>query len=247
MTTGSRDAVIWHEVECGSYRADLPLWEELAANAPGPVLELGAGTGRVSLHLARLGYELVAVEQDGDLAGELLRRAADDDLPVYTVRGDMRELSLDERPDGVGLAIAPMHVMHELDAPGRSAVIAASARSLRPGALLAAALVDESDLGAGGSAEQPPPDMREVEGWVFSSEALWVQVTERQISVRRIRQRVSPGGELSRAAHDEVLERLRPDELETEGARLGLKVRERRAIPPGPGEAGSVVVVLEAP
>ncbi len=23
--------LIWHEVECGSYTADLPLWEELAA------------------------------------------------------------------------------------------------------------------------------------------------------------------------------------------------------------------------
>jgi tRNA G46 methylase TrmB len=46
---------IWHDVECGSYQADLPLWEELAQRAQGAVLELGCGTGRVALHLARRG------------------------------------------------------------------------------------------------------------------------------------------------------------------------------------------------
>ena len=31
--------VIWHDLECGSYRADLPLWRELAVREPGPILE----------------------------------------------------------------------------------------------------------------------------------------------------------------------------------------------------------------
>ena len=26
--------VIWHDVECGGYEADLPLWEELAGGEP---------------------------------------------------------------------------------------------------------------------------------------------------------------------------------------------------------------------
>ncbi len=37
--------VIWHDVECGSYAADLPLWRELAEEAGVPVLDVGAGTG----------------------------------------------------------------------------------------------------------------------------------------------------------------------------------------------------------
>ena len=49
---------IWHEVECGSYAADLALWSELAAEVAGPVLELGCGTGRVALHLAAEGREV---------------------------------------------------------------------------------------------------------------------------------------------------------------------------------------------
>ena len=32
------EAIIWHDVECGGYDADLQLWRELAGAAPGPVL-----------------------------------------------------------------------------------------------------------------------------------------------------------------------------------------------------------------
>jgi protein-L-isoaspartate O-methyltransferase len=80
MTTGSEraaaaDAVAWHDTECGAYGADLALWEELTAHG-GPVLELGAGTGRVALHLARAGREVIAIERDAELAAEQERRAA---------------------------------------------------------------------------------------------------------------------------------------------------------------------------
>ena len=48
--------VIWHDIECGGYAADLPLWRELAAAEAGPVLDVGAGAGRVALELARHGH-----------------------------------------------------------------------------------------------------------------------------------------------------------------------------------------------
>ena len=48
-------AAVWHEVECGGYAADLPVWERLADAAGGAVLELGCGTGRVALRLASRG------------------------------------------------------------------------------------------------------------------------------------------------------------------------------------------------
>ncbi len=42
-------AVVWHDIECSAYRADLPLWRELAAEYGDPILDVGAGTGRVAL------------------------------------------------------------------------------------------------------------------------------------------------------------------------------------------------------
>ncbi|MBV9839279.1 MAG: hypothetical protein JO156_14285, partial [Solirubrobacterales bacterium] len=54
-------SVVWHDLECGSYHEDLELWRELARRHGDPVLEIGAGTGRVSLELARRGHRVVAL------------------------------------------------------------------------------------------------------------------------------------------------------------------------------------------
>ena len=53
-------------------RRDVPFWRRVAAEADGPVLELGCGTGRISLPLARAGVRLVGV----DRSAPMLARAA---------------------------------------------------------------------------------------------------------------------------------------------------------------------------
>ena len=68
MTAAS---VIWHELECGSYTEDLELWRGLAREAGGPVLDVGAGTGRVTLELARQGNTVTALDLDEELLAEL--------------------------------------------------------------------------------------------------------------------------------------------------------------------------------
>ena len=55
-------AALWHDLECGGYREDLPAWRALAAATGGPVLDVGAGTGRVSLDLAAHGVDVVALD-----------------------------------------------------------------------------------------------------------------------------------------------------------------------------------------
>ena len=66
------DEVIWHDVECGGYSADLALWRELAASAnAGAIIDVGAGSGRVALDLGLNGYEVVAVELEPKLAAAL--------------------------------------------------------------------------------------------------------------------------------------------------------------------------------
>ncbi|MGH2988067.1 MAG: class I SAM-dependent methyltransferase, partial [Solirubrobacterales bacterium] len=54
---------IWHEVECGSYTADLAVWSGLASEAAGQLLELGCGTGRVALRLAGDGHAVTALDR----------------------------------------------------------------------------------------------------------------------------------------------------------------------------------------
>nr|MBA3301962.1 hypothetical protein [Thermoleophilaceae bacterium] len=60
------EAVLWHDVECAAYTADLGLWEELCSG-DGAVLDIGAGSGRVSLHLARAGCSVTAIDSHPEL------------------------------------------------------------------------------------------------------------------------------------------------------------------------------------
>jgi len=57
-------AVVWHDLECGAYLEDLPVWQRLAAQHGNPILDVGAGTGRVTLDLARRLLESVIVIPD---------------------------------------------------------------------------------------------------------------------------------------------------------------------------------------
>ena len=77
----SFDDVVWHDVECGRYDADLPLWHELAAQADHGVLDVGAGTGRVALKLAE-GLDAALADGEGPLFA----------LPTYTALLELREL-----------------------------------------------------------------------------------------------------------------------------------------------------------
>jgi SAM-dependent methyltransferase len=249
------EAAIWQDVEFGSYTADLPLWEELASRGNGLVLELGAGSGRVALHLAGTGNQVLAIEREPNLVEELRRRAFDEDplslvpLAMDIAAKDDQWLAVVANSDGPtspGLAIAPLHVIQQIPPDNRSTALRNIARNLSRGALLAAAIVDESSLLEGGLEGDRVPDMREVDGWVYSSEPLWVQVDERQLKTRRLRKRVSPAGEIERSVHDDLLHRLSPEELEEEARAAGFTPAGRRSIESGPAEADSLVVLLEA-
>src|SRR3954452_4590577 len=92
---------VWQEVEFGSYGADLPVWVELAERTGGPVVELGAGAGRVALHLAGHGYEVVAVERDLELIRELEEGAVQRGVSLSVLAADLSapaDLKLPVRP-----------------------------------------------------------------------------------------------------------------------------------------------------
>jgi precorrin-6B methylase 2 len=242
------DAAIWQQVEFGSYAADLPLWRELAEGAKGPVLELGAGSGRVAAHLVEHGHEVIALERDSDLIAELERSAARLSGSVTAVRADLTSPSELELPAPPTLVIAPLHVVQVLDSSGRPALLRRLRELIAPGGQMALTVVDETTLlSAGAAATQILPDMREVDGWVYSSEPLWVQVGEDALTVRRIRERVSPEGAMQRSIHDEVLNRLSPERLEIEAEEVGFRPAGRRQISSGRNEADSRVVLLAVP
>ena len=235
------DTAIWDEVEHGSYRADLPLWAELAAER-GPVLELGCGTGRVALHLARLGHEVWALDHDPELTRALRGRAADEGLAVRALEADVVSFELDA---AFGLILAPMQLVQLLDTAGRAALFERVRVHLAPDGLFGAALVDPP-LAWDEQSKRPLPDVRERDGWVFSSFPLAVRSDGQALVVERLRQAVSPAGELSEERHAVRIEVVHPQRLEDEARAAGLAPADRRPIPQTTEHVGSIVVLLRA-
>ncbi len=240
-------AVAWHDAECGGYGADLPSWARLAAErggprpGRGPVLDLGAGTGRVALHLAARGVEVVAVERDPELADELRARAGRRHAAVEVIEADVRRLDLGR---AFPLAIAPMQLLHLLGGEaGRREAFAAARRHLAPGGALALTILSEP-LPASGTPD-PLPDVREVEGWVHSSLPLEVRVSDQAIELVRLRQVVSPGGALSEELDTTRLDRIGAGRLERELSETGFRVAGSEPIGETAEHVGSLVVIAE--
>jgi len=240
-------AVVWHDVECGGYDGDLSLWEELASERPGPALELGAGTGRVALHLARRGHRVVAVEGDQALAPELARRAAAGALEVEVIAADARRLSLGRRFE---LILAPMQFLQLfLDARERHSVLAACRAHLARGGLLAAAVIDgvpESILPPEPGDSAPLPDIRERDGIVYSSLPLGVTVSAGLMESRRLRERVTADGEIDAETHVDRLALLDPARIESEAESVGLRLDRRIEVAATEAHVGSIVLILRA-
>jgi SAM-dependent methyltransferase len=227
----ARDSeVIWHDVECGAYEADLPLWEELAAEAGAPILDLGCGTGRVMRDLRPRGHEVLGL----DINPEFVAASGN------AVAGDARRFELDER---FGLVIAPMQLVQLFEGSDqRLDCLRSVERHLVDDGLAAFAIVDSVPAPINGAA--PLPDTREVDGWVYSSLPIETVTGDGAIRVRRLRQAVSPAGELSEAVDEVVLRELDAATLEGEAAEAGLRAGGRRSIPATDAHIGSTVVLL---
>jgi SAM-dependent methyltransferase len=243
-------AVVWHDVECGAYAADLPLWEELAERAQGPVLELGCGAGRVALRLARLGHDVVGIDTERPLVDAFNARAAQASLPARATVADAASFELGRR---FALAIAPMQLVQILGGEGRRrAMLARVAAHLHPGKAFAAALVEPRHLpGSAWAADEdgspPLPDVREQGGWVFSSHPVALRPDGTRLSVERLRQAVSPRGELSEEVHIIELDPLTPAQLHAEARDAGLRAAGTREVVATEWHVGSTVCILEAP
>ena len=243
--------VVWHDLECGGYRADLALWRELAdAAAEGShsarVLDLGAGSGRVTLELARAGHRLTALDRDERLLAALRERAGG--LAVETIAADARDFEL--RRGGFDLCLVPMQTLQLLRGPAERRALFTHAREhLREGGLLACAIVsdvDEFDSLDGGLG--PSPERTKIGPTLYLSRAVRVRRSRGTITIERERLIVADGDETPAVPeHDVVeLEVLPLDRLGVELTDAGLEPQPIRTIAETEDHSGSEVVIGRA-
>jgi SAM-dependent methyltransferase len=236
-------SVIWHDVECGAYGEDVSLWRSLARRHGDPILDVGAGTGRVALDLARHGHRVTALDHDPVLIAELARRGRD--LDVTAVVADAREFELEQR---FALCIVPMQTIQLLGGQqGRRAFLRCAQRHLRADGMLAvtiAAMLELFEAVDGGPG--PLPDIREIEGIVYSSRPTAVRADREGFVLERRRERITVSGECSVADDVIRLDRLSGAQLESEAGSVGLRPAGRLTVAATADYVGSDVVMLRA-
>jgi SAM-dependent methyltransferase len=229
-------AAIWHDLECGAYTADLPLWEELAAG--GTVLDVGAGTGRVALWLARAGCAVTALDVDPQLLAVLAARARAEGLDIETVVADAAAFQVDAR---FALVAVPMQTIQLLPARARAGFFASARRVLAPGGLVALAIAAELETFEGDFL--PPPDVGESGGTRYESQPTAVRAVPGGTRIERLR-RVISGGDQITERDVIVLAAVTAESLAGEAAAAGLRLDGVRSIEPTPDHVGSEVVLL---
>ena len=109
---------------------DVSFWLALAGREPGPVVEWGAGTGRIAGPLATAGHDVTAVE----LSEVMVERGRRKTGNVRWIVGDMRTAGLAER---YGLAICAFNSFLCLPSVDDALLFLSNAREhLKPGGLL---------------------------------------------------------------------------------------------------------------
>ena len=125
-------------------RRDVAFWERLAAAQKGRVLELGCGTGRITVPVARTGARIVGIDRSAPMLArgrQRLRRAGLNNAAV--LRGDIRSLPLRTRA-GFSLVMAPYGILQSLTREkDLQAAIASVHRLLPKGGLFVADLVPD--------------------------------------------------------------------------------------------------------
>jgi ubiquinone/menaquinone biosynthesis C-methylase UbiE len=126
-------------------RRDVLFWQRLALAQDGPVLELGCGTGRIAVPVARAGAVVVGIDRSVEMlarARQRLRRAKLADRALL-VRGDIRALPFRKRP-GFNLVMAPYGILQSLTRErDLKATLESVVRVLRKGGLFGIDLVPD--------------------------------------------------------------------------------------------------------
>ncbi len=203
---------------------DLPFWLDLASLAGGPILELGCGTGRVLVPLARAGLRCVGLDHDlarlRFLAGSLGQAL---DPKPDLLAADMRQFHLGRQ---FSLVILPCNTFSTFDDEGRRSCLERVRQHLRPGGLFAVSMPNPELWG-----RLPARSELQIEDeFILPESGNPVQVssswrrTKSQFAITWIYDQLLPDGNVERVAMQTVHWRNSPETYFGEIQAAGLEI-----------------------
>lgn len=236
----SPEAAVWQLVESCGYTADLAIWSELTADSRS-VLDLGCGIGRVARHLATDGRQVLGVDIDPLLVGNLNRISEGESVSAIT--GDVTDLTgMDLGRNRFEAVIAPQQLLHIVGGKTpRQKVIRGVKEHLAPGGIAAFAISEWI------AEESRPvdvlPDVREIGEWVYASRPVAVEDNGDSLTVIRLREIVAPDGSLQESEDRITLDRMDRNTLADEIETAGLVAVRTVEIPQTDRHIATVIVV----
>ena len=98
--------------------SDVAFWVQKCRGVAGPVLELGCGTGRVTIPVAVAGVDVTGLDNSDSMLRRAHRKSAEARVDVRWVEGDMRVFDLSRR---FALIYVPLAGFAHMRGPGDAA------------------------------------------------------------------------------------------------------------------------------
>jgi SAM-dependent methyltransferase len=195
----------WYDLAFTSDQPDVAFYEELARASGGPVLEIGIGSGRIALPIARSGVQVVGIDRSDEMLAALrakLRREKKLEKRVRFERMDMRDFDLGRK---FPLVIIPFRAfLHNLTTADQIACLASCRRHIARGGELVLNVFHPSlaymaaNTGANDAVwrwvrDAPQPDG----GWVSLSQATRYDTVAQHVHARQRFDRFASDGMLT--------------------------------------------------
>lgn len=226
---GDAELAALYDLFAEDYAEDLAMYEAFAGRGDGRALELGVGTGRVALHLARAAIAVTGVDTARHMM-DRLRIAVDGDSEladrVRLVDADMRAFDLGERFDFAFCAANTFQ--HLMTTSDQLATLGCVAAHLAAGGVFVAKLQSLSAVDWGAedgalrlAARRTDPATGDT---VMRLNARRAMAGTLRTSVTRVYDRIGADGAVRRRVIDYELKYTPPDELRLVLANAGLRL-----------------------
>lgn len=215
--------------EHAHYDDDIGFWEAHADRLGGPVCDLGAAAGRVTVRIAARGHDVWAVDTDPEMLEVLMERAsaAGVEARVHPVLGSMT----DPLPvDDAALVAIPMNSLQLLLAPEeRIACLRHAATGLRPdGEMIFDLAMPHLDVTSElrGCVLDTGHSVDAASGDLLMHRAIFdeVDVASGDVALRLLIDRIHPDGSRTTVERGHRLHLYAPEEIPAVAAEAGLVV-----------------------